>query len=517
MNLPPETHIISSDLPNVNPPKDLPLHEQALILCKSHKNHTAEQHNYYKIFAKNIKEQLTDSISRNINLSELCIYITALYLYDKKQFSGKYFATLAARLVEAESAPGGPYYSSSTLDLETNILVAYLFQVLKKPLPKTQEFIRSHFTSSTFPQLTLFAQHASKAMGLQSNSLWHQSKDLTPWANTFLTKQFVEHSPSPHYFPNKTLHTERLAEIEQDLQTMPLELRSLSHAILKEIRQLDTTQEVVLMPYFFAKAYPHLNPSLIKRLSHANIYCWMAYILYDRLLDGDKTPPESLPLMSFAMRRSQAIYLQTAPTATAVKLIQVTFDTMDATNAWEVKKARFSQQGRRTHINILPRYRQRQPLANRSLGHILGPLLLAHHLGASPAQRKALQHGLHHFLIARQLHDDIHDWAEDMHNGQASFVVTYLLRKCGIKPGIYDPESLLAILRTEFWRQSFHEITAIILQHASLSKKAFAKSKLVPSTSQLVALVENLHKAARQAELEHERYRAFLHEFSDKV
>lgn len=534
-----------------NSPNNLSPGEQATILIVSGGASSPALKPYHEKIAAAIAKRLAGEWPKQADLNELCIQFAALQTYNKKLLDGKYFATLAVQLVNAEAATGGPYYNnadSSRPDLETNLMIAYLFHLFEKPLPHVDTFIKSNL--ATVPALSPLARFAARVMKIPvapSNSLidrilqgyspttastqdflttllqaqrpngsWNdESGTLSPWSLTILALPLLQPTPTQEPVADQR-HMARLAEVEAELQHAPVELHPLALAILKDIKRLDTTKEIVLIPYFFADHFPQLNSSLVSLASRANIYCWMAYILYDRLLDGDETPPESLPLMAFAMRRSQALYSQIAPSARALRLAHDTFDTMDSTNAWEVRHTRFTRQGSAIKITALPRYGLRHYLADRSLGHILGPQLLALHLAASPAQHRALQQGLQHFLIARQLHDDIHDWSEDLHSGQASFVVTHLLRKIRVKPGVYQVEALAAKMRTEFWRHSLSDLTSLTIKHASLSKEALLKSGLVPNTSGLINLVGNLQQTAVHAGIEQERYRTFLHEFSRK-
>jgi hypothetical protein len=528
----------------------LTLAEKATILLMS--NAAAENNSlpFAKKFADEVKSHLKGKGAKKETLHDFCLSFAAVYTYDKKQIDGKYFATLAQRLIKAEYAPGGPYYNDATLDLETNCLIAYLFHLFGKPLPAVQTFILSHkdlgrratlspLTAYITTTLRLLPQAAPKTplsailfsitpggslnqqdkdlllTSQQSNGSWRDSSRLSPLAVTLIVSTVLSH----HQVPASLLaHNKRyrrlLNEATDDLQTLPADLRGLALTLLDDIRRLDKTHEIVLISYFFADHFPHLKPTLAATLAHANIYCWVAYILYDRLLDGDKTPPESLPLLAFAMRRSHQLYRQAVSLPTAQKLVDEAFTTMDITNAWEVRHARFTKQGRAIEIKKLPSYRSHLPLANRSLGHILGPLLLSLELSATRSQFQALQQGLHHFLIARQLQDDIHDWTQDIQNGQASAVVVHLLRRLGIQPGLHDTDQLIAAMQQEFWQRSLGEITTLIARHTAKSKKAFLKSNLVENSSGLIALVESLHAATLKIAEEQRKYRSFLSEFS---
>lgn len=73
-------------------------------------------------------------------------------------------------------------------------------------------------------------------------------------------------------------------------------------------------------------------------------------------------------------------------------------------------------------------------LAQRAMGHVIGPLLELRDSDKLHSQQLAIQRGLEQYLIARQLNDDIHDWKQDVSVGQITFVVAYLLKQLEVTP-----------------------------------------------------------------------------------
>ena len=425
--------------------------------------------------------------AREVSLETFCLSLARLYLHNPSLVNGALMADLTKRLIAAESQPGGPYYSENhTLDFSTNLAVAYLFVCLKMPLPNLAAFITENRSSapSSSRQLLRTYDHY-----LKNTPKDHIVRSPAHQGIFAATKKYLAHFPQP--------------EKPQAL------------AFLDKIRQADTSEEIALIPTFFADSLITSPPSLpVDQLGKANIFCWIAYSIYDKLID-EESDMQQLSIANIAMRecliRHQTLFASEHPFQRA---IHTTFNAMDHANAWELAHCRFKRAGEEIVISSLPRYGAYDILADRCSGHILGPLAIATLCDVSAEAYAHIKKGLRHYLIARQLSDDIHDWKEDFTAGHVSSAVAYLLQQQGIQPGTHLLSSLQTTMQSNFWQHSMENFTKIIVRHIRHSRRHLIKSKLLNPTGPLFSLHDRLEAIARQSLAEHQSSKEFLINYS---
>ncbi|HJP96522.1 MAG TPA: prenyltransferase/squalene oxidase repeat-containing protein [Candidatus Saccharimonadales bacterium] len=282
-----------------------------------------------------------------------------------------------------------------------------------------------------------------------------------------------------------------------DCQNLSVSVRQPLLATLKHAVHGKNGEEIIALAHHFYKDLRQpllLKPEVINHLATANLYGWTAYTLYDDVLDGD-APPAVLPAANVAMRRSVHHFEQAAPDNAAwlAHLDQV-FTTMDSANAWETAHCRFAIHDQQIAIGALPKFGKRQQLANRSLGHTLVPAGVLAAAGILPQDSRAqkLQEALCHYLIAKQLNDDAHDWEDDLRAGQNTYVVTHILRSLRIPPGTYDLEDLMAKSAHQFWHRSLPQICKTISLHIASSRQALTSSGLLKPDNVVSRLLDSL-------------------------
>jgi hypothetical protein len=150
-------------------------------------------------------------------------------------------------------------------------------------------------------------------------------------------------------------------------------------------------------------------------------------------------------------------------------------------------------------------------LADRAFGHTIGPMLLVRQLpGVHPRQVRLVQSALQHYLIARQLNDDIHDWRKDLRAGQLSVVVTDMLHAIRVRPGRYDVERLVARLERRFLRQGLDRQCIRLIEHSRACRRALAASGLTKPEGGFMRLVDDLEASALAAQRIRANEQAFL-------
>lgn len=411
-------------------------------------------------------------------LSEICTTLAILIQKNKYGIDGSLLARLAKRLITAEVQPGGPYRNErGEVELETNLAIGYLFLCLKKPLPAVTRFIES--TSETDKRSVALYEHY--------HALQEQSATPSPEAELIYEKAKIT-----------------LGKLETPVQDLAIKF-------LNRVKSADKHHEIALLSSRFHQSLQKpRHPQYLQTLGEANVYCWIAYTIYDHLIDGETTT-EFLPVANIAMRLSIERYTSIFPADHRfVKIIQKTFTAMDNANAWELAHCRFKATDSHLSVGALPIYGRRFILARRSFGHALGPFALASLSGATLSQLTNIEKGLSHYLITRQLNDDMHDWRKDLRDGHISPVVALLLRQANISPGTYSFETLTKLLTPLFWEKTIDTMNMTIHSHALTSIKHFHQSQLLQKNADFLTLITRLDDMAHNAPKAHEQYQSLL-------
>ena len=305
-------------------------------------------------------------------------------------------------------------------------------------------------------------------------------------------------SAKPHSTTKPSIYATTITDrAAQDCRSLDGAVRDPLLAALASAAHGKNGQEIICLASHFYKNLPHspiLEQATLDALALANLYGWTAYTLYDDILDGD-AEVAVLPAANVAMRRSMHWFLQAVPNSPAFHAhVRTTFDAMDAANAWEITQGRFAIKDTHITIGTLPSYGKGQQLAQRSLGHTLAPLGVFAAGGVVPhaAAAQKLQTPLTHYLIAKQLNDDIHDWEDDLRAGHSTFVVTHILRSLKITPGQYDINQLIAQATPHFWHHILPQMCDTIAHHIAQSREALAAVSPLASKNVVTSLLDTL-------------------------
>lgn len=312
-----------------------------------------------------------------------------------------------------------------------------------------------------------------------------------------------------------TLHSRISTTALGELGKLSPDLRHHSQVMLERMKQGDTNHEIVLLPYLFTRSLVTAGKAASQHLIHlglANLYGWTAYTIYDDFLDEEGTPA-LLPVANTALRYSLQHFRQALPKDSAFQqLVEHSFDAIDGANAWEVARCRFALSNKSVTISRLPDYGDRMRLAERSLGHTLTPLGVLAAAGVAPAdpRAQAVQRALKHYLIARQLNDDLHDWEPDLRTGQATYVVTAILRDLCLRPGTYSLAGLLPKMQRQFWHHTLTNICGTITHHTALARQAVATSRLLTQPNIITTLVDAIDESVQRTLQEQAKAESFL-------
>ncbi|MBI5123307.1 hypothetical protein HZA75_05615 [Candidatus Roizmanbacteria bacterium] len=280
-----------------------------------------------------------------------------------------------------------------------------------------------------------------------------------------------------------------------------------SKKLVEEIYDKDVGNQIPLMSYYFTQAIKvkkqKLEKELIITLGVGNVLGWIAYTIYDDFFDGEGNP-RILPLANLTLR--QLVYIfDTFPKKTKPvrELFHSLLNKIDAANAWEIKTCRIKNK-----IYKIPKYNNLEMLANKSIGHALGPLVILLLLDYKRESKefKTVYSFFKYFLIAKQLNDDGHDWENDLKKGQITPVVALILKKVEEKKLTVNAK----MLKELFWQEIIVEVCDLIYKYVKKARKALYNNDIIVKPEILENFLE-IHKQAADAAMdEHRKITAFL-------
>lgn len=331
---------------------------------------------------------------------------------------------------------------------------------------------------------------------------------------------------------------------------LPKNIKAPIHKTLNTLLDGDRFSQITLLPYFTIKSTDDvwtrnevnsLNTDIILDLGVANTLGWLAYTLYDDVLDGDK----SLPVVSvanIAMRNCIKVYNKVTDSyrndpilSDRTRAFQEIFDDVlnkiDIANKNEFEMCHIGQEAILNTENLAD-YNDLSILADKSFGHALGPIFIFLAQGEKPdsSDMKNLHRFFRHYIIARQLNDDAHDWLEDFNNGSLNSVSTeivkdYLLRMKEMLNGTDDKINTNSTIELDllpdhaeserelekvFWNKTIDSISEKITVHIKEAKEALSRIKIIKDKSYFEKILEPLQKSANEAIRERDSTKRFL-------
>lgn len=453
--------------------------------------------------------------------------------------SGARLARVIKRMLQLEVRAGGPYTATSQPTFCLNILAAVFARVVAQPLPATEAFLTEKLHVQATPAApltaaqiafllhysggkTLFNQYMAvcqkeKLLPVKTfQRAWGELSPCESACRAYLSARLEPHQTHrPRLAPSLSdRHHKQVVRTAKKLFSQQAEpVRSQAHAIINALSETSYHTEITLLPYFFAEASPHkmVSANQCQLLGAANLCGWVAYTLYDNLLDGDAAA-HCLPVANMAMRRAVACFGRAVPDPLFQNYAGQAFDAMDQANAWELANCRFAVRGKIITISRLPRFGKAGVLANRAFAHALAPLAIIWQRTSNAKVRQQAERAFRHYLIARQLADDLRDWQKDFSAGHASFVVTAVLRALRTKPATYALPDLQKAMRTTFKTRTLPYVCQQILRHVGQSKRDFAALP-VAAPKEMYAILDNLSKVATQSVSAQAHNAAFANEF----
>lgn len=311
--------------------------------------------------------------------------------------------------------------------------------------------------------------------------------------------------------PQSMLNERVLAQVKRAVAAQPAALRAELEAGLERIQLINQATPIFDLAERTRQATGRPLPrSLLVALGVATGWGWLCYTILDDVLDTTCAITK-LPAGVWAERAMLDSFRSVLPNPQFQRAVTATLNAMDAANAWEVSATRIASPGPQVRLvrAAIPDYGDYATLAGRSLGHQLAPLAVLYAAGMGN-KAGSLQRFFHHFLIARQLNDDAHDWKEDFLRGQLNPVICRLLQGEGRGMVIRrQRELLLKRLTLRFWTHEVEQVCADCEYHLKAAERALARCGFA-YPEHLRALLEPLYRAVAEVRAERARAKGFI-------
>lgn len=429
------------------------------LLAKNQNNHAAVQH---------AVQQLLKADITTLPFATACHILAALHTHSPQTIRGEQLAYVTKTLITYEVSPGGPYTKNVAKKsvLKINDAIDTLFTTFKTPLPAVKRYLKNKAYTKSWPETSELTKACHAVV---------QNKPKSIHKHTIFS-EFAKYDE-----PIKTT----IAEYFTTVQT---------HSVFSEIETIAKQSSQAL------KKPLHLSQTHYKNLSYANIYFWLSYSLYDAILDADANAHTKLPIANIAHRQSLFYYKKPLNIAPRFKQnIALYYNKIDEANAWELANCRFIVQDAAITIGQLPNYKNNMHiLANRALGHSIGPLIVAKLANANKNQYQHVYDGLCFYLIAKQLNDDLHDWKQDLARGHISYVVAMLLAQTNVTKGAYAYGELVTKLQRTFYKKTMQETCTTIITYSDRAHAALLQSGLYNANASFLELVQKPQQSAKQ-------------------
>jgi hypothetical protein len=259
-------------------------------------------------------------------------------------------------------------------------------------------------------------------------------------------------------------------------------------------------KSVTLLPYLFyqslGKNGKKISEDFLIQCGLANLYGWIAYTIYDDFIDGEGKQ-NLLSLANFCLRQLTHIYNSILPQTDFADVFNQTMNKTDQANYWEIVNC-YDQKK-------LPDFGDYSQLAQKSLGHALGPIAILYSLGfnKNSSEIKNTWIFFNHYLIARQLNDDAHDWEDDLKKGFINPVAVQIFKKSSHQKDFKEI----------FCHKVLIDVSNVILINITQAKKAISKINLIHHPKVILSLLKNPEQSAKKAIHEQTESLKFINEY----
>jgi len=462
----------------------------------------------------NIRQAVADRLQAaakspaGLEAYELAAVMDGLKACRPSAIDGKLIARLAVALVGAETSVGGPYCrTGARLEVTDNAWIAQCIARLAAPLPKVWAYLNAELPDLEIVEDTDLALWA--ALHAADDSL--ARRELEPhlalivqalcWHIVFKGLHHVDSARTVQQKMVQQIHDYSFELLPQFSQPFD----GYTRRMLSQVITADANHEISQLAWYFGDALTwqaSAQPELYIRLGAANLYAWAAYTIYDDFLDEEGQPP-MLGTANYSLRAMLYQYQSALSDPAYGQFVEHALATVDQANALETSQFRLVRHDHMLVVDDLPDFGDCSLLADRALFHILGPMAILRASGRAEVGDEAWQAALQafrHYLIARQLNDDIHDWAKDLQAGQATYVVVELLRYLNLSQGYYPLAHLLPHARRQFWQYVLPSVCDTALYHIYQARACLKRSVNMTANNHIDNLFDYVEQSMRAAQ-----------------
>lgn len=290
------------------------------------------------------------------------------------------------------------------------------------------------------------------------------------------------------------------------------EIQTSLSAVQARLAEKDTLHTIKKLPSIINAIFEaRLDDRELHRAAEMGVWGWTAYTIYDDFLD-DAGDAVLMPAAHIAMRRL-VLSIDAHRSLSFRKHSLELLDKIDEANAWEVRHTRVRVNDGRFSYGKLPQYGSLDNLANRSIGYMIPSLSVMYSANflRDSIEIQSIEDFFYHFLIARQIGDDMHDWEVDLQNGHISFVLSKLLHVYG-KP-VIEFEKDMQKLRSVFWNDVVDDIVTIQIDHVTRARRFLKQIPSAYDPKPLVAMLDSVVASIDRLKSERTTIKEFLAAF----
>lgn len=501
--------------------------------------------------------------------------ISALFEYDSSIFDGFFLGNILKSLVRLEKEVGGPYFDSDmkTIDLATNIQIAYFLSLNNVHLPNLDNFIEkaiieqnynSNFYKSAFPLIyilskfyqggnrqliinylnrnnhsfnkssldLLFLFLALKNFSLENKNLkktiLNLQKEITSEEiikSILLQKVLIpfRNKCDENIISEEKMENKIVKLAEDRFKDLSDDFRNLALSEIQKTMKKNEDKQMFLMPYFFKKALGKKGEifadNYIAELGLVNVFFWNAFIIYDDFWDEEGIP-KKLPSANLYAREFIKFFCLALPENTGFNnIFSQMMDRLDAANTWETLYCR--AQIKNGHLLIpekLPDYSDYTLAFEPASAHILGCMIMLFKLGYDFKSREMnnLKKYFKNYLIAMQINDDAHDWEDDLSKGHLSTVVVMIINE--YKKNHPEAKQIDLNQKQElkeiYYNQVIDNMCSLVLDYTQKSRRSLSSLYFLENKYFLEKIINITENVARDTLQEKEKMGQFLKGFS---
>jgi hypothetical protein len=440
-------------------------------------------------------------------------FISRFYKKRKK----KHMVDLLLSLQEADGKWENPLRTALAISALINFSGGRYREQLEKGilyLQKTQANDGSWKPFSFYFQMrtkekTLYAGSSSitTALCIEAMDKWSKCEHAHGKAKVASLEVAVKTSPKGSK-TEEQIYKAIVTTVKRRFSVCDTELRRESTITITKTLKGDVDKQIVLLPYFFRLSLGDLGRNItdemIITLGAANMFGWMAYTIYDDFLD-EEGDARLLSVANVCLRESAEIFRSVLPRETGfADFSKNVFDCIDSANTWEVVRCR--------NIAVLPDYGDHAKLAERSLGHALSPIAMLFVFGyqAHSVEVEGMMRFFRHYIIARQLNDDAHDWEDDLRKGQVNAAAVKVLKlakgkKCGADE-----------LKKLFWEKAVVTVCKDIIRNVEWAKRDLGRLSVIKDKLFFERLLSIIEDSAQKALVEREGTLKFIRAYKPR-